>query len=147
MPLTRWNESVFRFMYSRAVATRAPDIAQYFECDRIDLVANAQRNPNMKVQIPASPSTEVAVKTILPEDFPAIDKAAFANVHPASFVLTNQSDRAIVALAIEWSYTAQDGHEGQQFYKIDNLSIKNAKRWFRRIQDCLLDRTWPCPNP
>jgi hypothetical protein len=38
MPLTRWNESVFRFFYSRAVATRAPDVTQFFECDRIDLV-------------------------------------------------------------------------------------------------------------
>jgi hypothetical protein len=38
MPLTRWNESVFRFVYSRAVATREPDVKQFFECSRIDLV-------------------------------------------------------------------------------------------------------------
>lgn len=38
MPLTRWNESVFRFMYSRAVATREPDVTQFVECSRIDLV-------------------------------------------------------------------------------------------------------------
>jgi hypothetical protein len=91
------------------------------------IAANAQRNPNMKVQLPASPSTEVAVKTILPEDFPAIDKAAFVNVHPASFVLTNQSDRAIVALAVKWSVTSEDGAEAQHLYTINSLSIKNAK--------------------
>jgi hypothetical protein len=38
MPLPRWNESVFRFMYSRAVATLEPDVTQLFECNRIDLV-------------------------------------------------------------------------------------------------------------
>ena len=38
MPLTRWNESVFRFKYSRAVATREPNITQFVECTRIDLV-------------------------------------------------------------------------------------------------------------
>jgi hypothetical protein len=36
---------------------------------------------------------------MLLEDFPAIDKTNFAKVHPASFVLTNLSNRAIVALA------------------------------------------------
>lgn len=38
MPLSRWNESVFRFGYSRAVAMLAPDVEQFFEADRIDLV-------------------------------------------------------------------------------------------------------------
>lgn len=38
MPLTRWSEAVFRFVYSRAIARRAPDVTQFFECDRIDLV-------------------------------------------------------------------------------------------------------------
>jgi hypothetical protein len=81
----------------------------------------------MKVQHPTSPTTEVDVKAILPEDFPAIDKATFANVHPASFAITNSSDRAIVAIAVEWSYTSQDGQQGQTFYKSSNLYIKNAK--------------------
>ena len=31
-PLVRWNESVFRFMYSRAVATREPNITQFTLC-------------------------------------------------------------------------------------------------------------------
>src|SRR5271167_218679 len=38
MPLDRWNESVFRFMYSQAVAIREPDVKQFIECSRIDLV-------------------------------------------------------------------------------------------------------------
>jgi hypothetical protein len=80
------------------------------------IVASAQNIP-MKVQHPTSPTTELEVKAMLPEDFPAIDKTAFAKVHPASFVLTNLSNRAIVALVVEWSYTAQDGHEGRGFVK------------------------------
>ena len=89
------------------------------------IVASAQRIP-MKVQLPTSPTTEVAVKSILPEDFPAIDKTAFANVHPASFVLKNLSNRAIVAIAVEWSYTAQDGHEGRGFAKSNSLSTNTG---------------------
>jgi hypothetical protein len=38
MPLARWNESVFRFYYSRAIARLEPDVTQLFECSRIDLV-------------------------------------------------------------------------------------------------------------
>ena len=38
MPLTRWNESVFRFMFSRAVTELDPTVEQFFECGRIDLV-------------------------------------------------------------------------------------------------------------
>jgi hypothetical protein len=88
------------------------------------IVASAQSIP-MKVQLPASPTTEVAVKTILPEDFPAIDKTAFT-VHPASFVLTNLSNRAIVAIAIEWSYTTQGGREEQGFSKSSSLSTNTG---------------------
>jgi hypothetical protein len=62
----------------------------------------------------------------LPEDFPAIDKTALAKVHPASFVLTNLSNRAIVALVVEWSYTAQDGHEGRGFVKTSSLSTNTG---------------------
>jgi len=38
MPLTRWNESVFRFTYCRAIARQEPDVKQFDECDRMDLV-------------------------------------------------------------------------------------------------------------
>jgi len=46
MPLSRWSEAVFKFLYARAVAEREPDVSQFFECsdpsfrprDRIDLV-------------------------------------------------------------------------------------------------------------
>ncbi len=38
MPLTRWNEFVFRFIYSRAVTTQEPDVTQFVEINRIDLV-------------------------------------------------------------------------------------------------------------
>jgi hypothetical protein len=38
MPITRWNESVFRFIYSRAITKLQKDVKQFFECERIDLV-------------------------------------------------------------------------------------------------------------
>ncbi|MEX1164620.1 MAG: hypothetical protein WEB03_13690 [Nitriliruptor sp.] len=38
MPLDRWNESVFRFFFCRAVATQHPDVRQFVEAGRIDLV-------------------------------------------------------------------------------------------------------------
>lgn len=38
MPLPRWHEFVFRFIYPRAVATREPHVKQFFECSEIDLV-------------------------------------------------------------------------------------------------------------
>jgi len=37
-PLDRWNESVFRFLYCRAIAALEPDVRQLVESDRIDLV-------------------------------------------------------------------------------------------------------------
>lgn len=46
MPIARWNESVFRFMYSRAVtqtaSDRVLDVRQFFECERVDLVLHHQ---------------------------------------------------------------------------------------------------------
>lgn len=42
MPTDRWNESVFRFMFSRAVTQaateRGVDVHQFFECERVDIV-------------------------------------------------------------------------------------------------------------
>jgi hypothetical protein len=38
MPLSRWNESVFRYFYCRALAEAHPEVKQLVECDRIDLV-------------------------------------------------------------------------------------------------------------
>lgn len=37
-PLGRWNESVFRFFYSKALTALDADIEQWFEVNRIDLV-------------------------------------------------------------------------------------------------------------
>lgn len=43
MPLDRWNESVFRYVYCRCLAEMNPEFEQFVECDRIDLVL-ANRN-------------------------------------------------------------------------------------------------------
>jgi hypothetical protein len=38
MPLSRWNESVVRYWFCEALATAHPDVEQFVECDKIDLV-------------------------------------------------------------------------------------------------------------
>ncbi|WP_446213426.1 hypothetical protein [Micromonospora sp. IBSANI012] len=38
MPLSRWNESVFRYLFCRSLAEAHPGVTQFVECDRIDLV-------------------------------------------------------------------------------------------------------------
>lgn len=38
MPLSRWNESVFRYYFCRAVAVAHPGVEQFVECEKIDLV-------------------------------------------------------------------------------------------------------------
>lgn len=38
MPLNRWNKSVLRYYFCRFLATNRPEVQQFVECDRIDLV-------------------------------------------------------------------------------------------------------------
>jgi hypothetical protein len=38
MPLSRWNESVFRYYFCRSIALAYPDVEQFVECKEIDLV-------------------------------------------------------------------------------------------------------------
>jgi hypothetical protein len=38
MPLSRWTESVLRYYFCRTLATAHPEIEQFVECDKIDLV-------------------------------------------------------------------------------------------------------------
>ncbi|MDZ5447238.1 hypothetical protein U2F26_31775 [Micromonospora sp. 4G57] len=38
MPLSGWNESVFRYFFCRSLSEAHPDVTQFVECDRIDLV-------------------------------------------------------------------------------------------------------------
>jgi hypothetical protein len=38
MPLSRWNESVLRYYFCRFLAATYPQVEQYVECDKIDLV-------------------------------------------------------------------------------------------------------------
>ena len=38
MLLSRWNESVSRYHFCRAIAAERPGVEQFVECDRIDLV-------------------------------------------------------------------------------------------------------------
>jgi hypothetical protein len=38
MPLSRWNESVLRYYFCRFLAMTYPQVEQFVECDKIDLV-------------------------------------------------------------------------------------------------------------
>lgn len=38
MPLSRWNESVFRYFFCRFLAEEDPRVTQFVECGKIDLV-------------------------------------------------------------------------------------------------------------
>jgi Methyltransferase FkbM domain len=77
----------------------------------------------MRVQHPTSPTTELEVKAMLPEDFPAIDKTAFAKVHPASFVLTNLSNRAIVALVVGRISARRTKNAATDIVSVDAISL------------------------
>ena len=88
-------------------------------------MANAQWNPNMKIHLTASPTSEISIAPLTHENIPDIDAAKLANVHPSAFVLTNLSNRAIVALAVEWVYTNPDGHTANGFHKSDSF-FQNA---------------------
>lgn len=41
MPIERWNESVFRFLFSREIARLKPKVKQFVECQKIDLVLHS----------------------------------------------------------------------------------------------------------
>lgn len=44
IPIERWNESVFRFLFSREIARLEPDVEQFVECQKIDLVLRRQQD-------------------------------------------------------------------------------------------------------
>lgn len=44
MSLSRWTESVFRFFFCRPVALARPDVEQFVECGKIDLVLHKPPN-------------------------------------------------------------------------------------------------------
>ncbi|SBV26123.1 hypothetical protein GA0070620_1605 [Micromonospora krabiensis] len=41
MPLSRWNESIFRYFFCRQLASTKPSVSQFVECDHIDLVLHS----------------------------------------------------------------------------------------------------------
>lgn len=89
-------------------------------------VAKAQWNSNMKVKLTGSPTPEISIAPLTRENTPDIDAAKLADVHPSAFVLTNLSNRAIVALAVEWVYTNVGGHTANGFHKSDGFFIQNS---------------------
>lgn len=38
MPMSRWNESVFRHCFCRSIAKACPEVGMFIECSKIDLV-------------------------------------------------------------------------------------------------------------
>ena len=75
------------------------------------------------MQLPTSPTPEVSIIPASPENLPGFDPAAVQQFHPSTFILVNQSSRAIVALAVQWTYTNQNGQPGLHTHRSDSFMI------------------------
>ncbi len=88
------------------------------------IVANAQGGPKVpKVELAASPTTDVALKLVAVGDIQGLDAAVIADLHPAMFILSNLSDKAIVGLAVKWVYTDQTGNVGRYIHRSDSFAM------------------------
>jgi hypothetical protein len=70
----------------------------------------AQEMP--KLNLKESPSSEVVFVPFIESQFPAfgdVFKNETAGLQRASFVVSNQSDRAIIGIAVRWTVVARDG--------------------------------------
>jgi hypothetical protein len=61
-------------------------------------------------QLPSSPSALVTVSPTTIGNLPQLDGAKVQKFHPNAFVLTNQSNKAIVAIMVQWTYVDSTGH-------------------------------------
>jgi hypothetical protein len=84
-------------------------------------VASAQGTPNMQVQLNPSPSSAIVLAAATPALLPDFPSSVVAQFHPSTFLLTDQdpSGRAIVALAVQWVYTDNSGHQGEDSLRSD----------------------------
>lgn len=83
---------------------------------------NARGGP----QLASSPTPEITISPASADKLPGIDSAVVARFHPTAFILTNESSRAILGLAVQWVYTNQNGEPGLYTHRSDSFSRLNA---------------------
>lgn len=66
----------------------------------------------------------LANRDALPKDF---DDSTIAKFHPASFIVTNRSDRSVVGLVVQWVYTDRNGHQTVHKHSSDGFLIPKAR--------------------
>ena len=66
----------------------------------------------MQVQLNPSPSSAIVLALATPALLPEFPSSVVAQFHPSTFLLTDKSGRAIVALAVQWVCKDQSGRQG-----------------------------------
>jgi hypothetical protein len=87
-------------------------------------VTSIRGGPN--VRFVPSPTHEITITPANADYLPGFDSSAVSKFHPAAFILTNQSSRAIVGLAVRWVYVDQNGRQGFLTHKSDSFSMAKA---------------------
>jgi hypothetical protein len=78
------------------------------------------------VRFVPSPTQELTITPANADNLPGFDSSAVSKFHPAAFILTNQSNRAIVGLAVRWAYVDENGRRGLLTHQSDSFSTPNA---------------------
>jgi hypothetical protein len=87
-------------------------------------VTSIRGGPN--VRFVPSPTQDITITPADTDNLPGFDSSAVSKFHPAAFILTNQSSRAVVGLAVRWVYVDQSGRQGFLTHQSDSLSKANA---------------------
>lgn len=88
-------------------------------------VTSIRGGPNVRF-IP-SPTPDIIVSSANRDTLPSFADSTIAKFHPASFVITNRSDRSVVGLVVRWAYTDRDGHQRVHKYSSDGFLIPTAR--------------------
>lgn len=67
------------------------------------------RSAPIEDKMPESPTPLVSILPATPANLPQLDSAVVEKFHPHAFILANNSDRAIVGLVVQWTYTDANG--------------------------------------
>jgi hypothetical protein len=80
----------------------------------------------LAAQMPASPTPIVSIYPATPANLPLLDSATVQKFHPSAFILANDSDRAIVGLVFQWTYTDSGGNPNVHNSRSDNfMQVRN----------------------
>jgi hypothetical protein len=89
-------------------------------------ITSIRGGPNVNVRFAPSPTPYITITPANADNLPGFDNSAVSKFHPAAFILTNQSGRAIVGLAVRWVYVDQNGRQGLLTHQSDSFSKANA---------------------